>query len=62
MEAGAQLTDATKDEPQANYPYKEIVGSLMYATTATQPDIAFSMSILTQFAQNLTWVHWEATK
>ena len=34
----------------------------MYATTATQPDITFATSMLAQFAQNPTQVHWEATK
>src|SRR5882724_6257430 len=57
-----QLTNPAKDEPSCNYPYKEIIGSLMYAAIATQPDIVFMTSILAQFTQNPTQVHWEATK
>jgi len=62
MEARAQLTNPAKDKPSCDYPYKEIIGSLMYATTATRLDITFATSILAQFAQNPTQVHWEATK
>jgi len=61
MEAGAQLTDEREDKPQPDYPYKELVGSLMYAETATQPDIAFATSILSQFTQAPARGHWEAT-
>ena len=35
MEAGAQLTNGDEDVPSSPYPYKEIVGSLMYAAMAT---------------------------
>src|SRR5882724_9186230 len=62
MEAGAQLTDEREDEPRSDYPYKELVRSLMYAATATWLDIAFATSILSQFAQAPAKVHWEAAK
>jgi len=62
MEARAQLTDTAEDVPHMTYPYKEIIGSLMYAAMATQPNIAFMTSILVQFSQSPTRVHWEAAK
>ena len=62
MEAGVQLTDAVEDRQRATYPFKEIIGSLMYATMATRPDITFTTSILAQFNQNPSRVHWEAAK
>src|SRR5882724_5065212 len=62
IEAEAHLMDTTEDEPHTTYPYKEIIGSLMYAATAMQPDIAFATSILTQFSQNPTRFHLEAAK
>jgi len=62
MEAGVQLTDAIEDRQRATYPFKEIIGSLMYAAMATWPDIAFVTSILAQFNQNPARVHWEAAK
>ena len=35
MEARAQLTYGSRNEPQPDYPYKEIVRSLMHTATAT---------------------------
>ena len=43
-------------------PYREAIGSLNYCAIATQPDIAFSVSLLTQFMENLGRTHWEAVK
>jgi len=35
MEAGVQLADASGNAPHTNFPYKEIIRSLMYVATAT---------------------------
>lgn len=43
-------------------PYKEAIGSLMYAAMGTRPDIVFAVSTLAQYAQNPGWTHWEAVK
>ena len=45
-----------------NVPYREAVGSLMYATMGTCPDIAFATSTVAQFSDNPGWTHWEAVK
>ena len=45
-----------------NIPYCEVVGSLMYATMGTRPDIAFTTSTVAQFSENPGWIHWEAVK
>ena len=45
-----------------NIPYREAVGSLMYAAMGTRPDIAFATSTVAQFCDNPGWVHWEAMK
>ena len=45
-----------------NVPYREAVGSLMYATMGTRPDIAFAVSTVAQFCNNPGWAHWEAVK
>ncbi|THG92494.1 hypothetical protein EW026_g8421 [Hermanssonia centrifuga] len=43
-------------------PYREAIGSLMYAAVGTRPDISFAISTLAQFSQNPGWTHWEAVK
>jgi len=43
-------------------PYHEAIGSLMYASIATRPDISFTVAALSQFLDNPGEVHWEAVK
>jgi hypothetical protein len=43
-------------------PYREAIGSLMYAAVATRPDISFAVSALLQFLENPGQLHWEAVK
>ena len=54
-----KLADIAK---MRNVPYREAVGSLMYAAMGTRPDIAFAVSNVAQFADNPGWAHWEAVK
>ncbi|KAJ6843584.1 uncharacterized protein M6B38_297015 [Iris pallida] len=42
--------------------YASIIGSLMYATTATRPDIAFVVGMLSRFTSNPDVEHWKAVK
>ncbi len=43
-------------------PYREAIGSLMYASVATRPDIGFAVSTLSRFLDNPGSAHWEAVK
>jgi hypothetical protein len=43
-------------------PYREAIGSLMYAAVATRPDIAYAVSTLSQFLENPGEAHWQAVK
>ena len=45
-----------------NVPYQEGTGSLQYCAIATRPDIAFSVSLLSQYNKNPGQIHWEAVK
>ena len=42
--------------------YAHLIGSLMYAAISTRPDIAFSVSALSQFIPDPAPIHWEAAK
>ena len=43
-------------------PYREVIGSLMYASVATRPDITYAVSALSRFLDNPGDIHWEAAK
>ena len=43
-------------------PYWQGIGSLMWAAVATQPDIVFTVSLLSQFLENPDTVHWSTVK
>lgn len=42
------------------YPYRELVGSLLYAAVCTRPDIALSVGILARHMASPTSKHWAA--
>lgn len=43
-------------------PYQQLIGSLMYLSVLTRPDIAFSVSFLSQFNTCHTSTHWHYAK
>ena len=42
--------------------YAPVVGSLMYAIVATQPDIAHVVGVVSKFMHNLGRLHWNTVK
>jgi hypothetical protein len=55
-------TSPTEVAHMQRVPYREAIGSLMYASVATRPDITFAVSTLSQFLENPGETHWEAVK
>src|SRR6202522_752242 len=45
-----------------NIPYHEAVGSLMYASLGTRPDITFAVQTVSRFSSKPGTVHWEAVR
>ena len=48
------------DSPIPNFPYQEIVGSLIYLATHSRPDIAQVVSVVAQYATNFREIHYTA--
>ena len=42
-----------------DFPYKELVGALIFVMTCTRPDIAFAVCCLTQYFSAPRAIHWE---
>jgi hypothetical protein len=63
LEPAHQLRNAAPDEPRADKTtYQQLIGSLMYAMIATRPDLAYSVSLLSQFASDPSETHLKAAK
>lgn len=50
------------EEIMKKYPYQNLIGSLMYVSIGTRPDITFSVNFLSQFNTNYNESHWIAAK
>ncbi|XP_073130800.1 uncharacterized protein [Henckelia pumila] len=49
-----------RGEPVSQQQYARIIGSLMYITNCTRPDIAYSINKLSRFISNPSHDHWKA--
>src|SRR3954464_7197876 len=50
----------SREPPQV--PYRNLVGSLLYASNWTRPDISFSVSLFSRFLEEPTTTHWKMAK
>jgi len=68
MDPNAKLSVAQNPSTGAEYaamchvPYREAVGSIMYAMLGTRPDISFATTTVSKFSSNPGMPHWEAVK
>lgn len=68
METSIRLTSAQSPTTTQeitymhNIPYQEAVGSLMYTSLGTHPDITYAVQTISQFSKSPGQAHWEAVK
>ncbi|RWR99148.1 polyprotein-like protein, partial [Dinothrombium tinctorium] len=63
IEFGYKFQEKSEEKSQnEKIPYREIVGSLMYAMVCTRRDIAASVGILSRYMNNFTHSHFKAAK
>lgn len=61
MEVGLQLQYSDIEaEPEFKWRHLQAIGSLLYATLGTRPDLAFAVNYLGRFANRPTPTHWSA--
>lgn len=59
-----KMMPSTEDEmaEMRDDPYQSLIGSLMYLAVSTKPDIAHTVSVLSQFNVNPGKAHWTSAK
>ena len=62
MALGGKLEEALNTIKTESFPYREIIGALMYLSVGTRPDIAHAVNYLSQFNNNHDDRHWKAAK
>jgi len=63
MVPGLQLNLLDTTTPNCHmYPYREVVGSLLYISCATSWDIAYAVAYLSKFMKEWDETHWHAAK
>lgn len=56
------LVQAGASDELTTAPYREAVGSLMYLSVATRPDIIFAVNQASRYLEKPTTTHWEGVK
>ncbi len=56
------LADRETITQMRKVPYRELVGGFIWVSTATRPDLAFTVCVLSRFLDNPGRPHWDAAK
>ena len=57
---GVELCSSEEGKPKGDWPYKEAVGSLMWLSTMTRPDISNAVRVVSRYSHTPTDRHWKA--
>lgn len=56
------ITNNSNDKSCQNYPYKELIGSLIYLSIVSRPDISYAVGVLSRYMENPCQIHINAAK
>lgn len=63
MNSGQKLTESSDEEKcSGDTPYREAVGSLLYLSLISRPDISFPVNAVSKFSKDPRKTHWNAVK
>lgn len=62
MVKNVSLDKTNSEDCQSELPYQQLLGSLMYISVLTRPDITFAVNYLSQFNNCFTEEHWKSAK
>ncbi|KAK2578631.1 hypothetical protein KPH14_003657 [Odynerus spinipes] len=62
LDSQTDLNESKNSEPANKLEYQSMLGSLMYLSTATRPDISYAVSKLSQFSNDPRKIHVTAAK
>lgn len=62
MEVNLKLEKAVNNKTPETFPYQQLVGSLMYLSVLTRPDITYSVSFMSQYNTCYDDIHWRHLK
>lgn len=57
-----QVLGKFEEAKQGKYPYRQLIGNLMYLSVGTRPDISFAIGYVSRYMKGPTKVHVEAAK
>ena len=60
LSIGTKLADFDKNEASGNWPFRELIGSLMWLSTQTRPDISDVVRAAARYCAAPKYVHWKA--
>lgn len=62
LHSGQSPSTGTEYAAMKHIPYREAVGSLMYASLSSHPDILYAVTTISRFSSNPGSAHWDAVR
>ena len=62
MEEGTNAILTKTEGIDEKYPFRSLIGALMYLYQGSRPDISFALNVLSRFSNCYKKEHWEAAK